>query len=309
MILMWLGSYVLMMFGLIESQKQLGSFFSNAENDVLKKGIVGTTAQMFFRSFGISLMNSSPVKTLTTGLAVRNASPNAKGGILLMCLSTLGAWWILLLGLLFLGVSGLFVLGFCSIGLVTVFRNQKSDMVLKWLFAIGVFLVGGELMLKNSSVIQTLLGQSELVFFLADGRFVSVLTILFITFLLSLLIRIEFWSVPLVLGLLITNTLSFNGALGCVVGERIGQLILFWWKHRELKQNQNHILRQFTVVSILSLLVGFIFAGETRSLFYFGLSSDLSSLQDKSFQFVLLFAVMLFFQWLGQMVWGHFASN
>lgn len=308
MILMWLGSFVLMLFGLTESQKYFAQFFSESRNGLLKKGITGNTGVMFLRALAIAVTDVSPQKSLRSGFDLySSASTSKKGSILLMCLSTMGVWWALILGLLFLGLSGLFVIGFCALGLVRFWTNPKVEMFLKWIFSAGLFLVGGELMLRNSSIVQTLLGQSDLAFFLADGRFFAVLGLMLAGIILSLFVRIEFWSLALVLGLLVTNALSFNGALGLVAGERIGQLILFWWLNRS--KNSSRIAQQFALVSIIGIFVGLLIVAEARSAFYFGLSTDMSALQNKTYQFVIAYSLILFFQWLGQMVWGHFAGQ
>lgn len=309
MILMWLGSFVLMMFGLTESQKHVALFFSDLHKGLLAKGIEGNIGTMFLRSLGVSLMEASPQSTLKSGMGLCNSQGASRGSILLMCLSSLGAWWVLILGFLFLSFSGQFVLGFCAVGLITAWLTPKFELFLKWLFAFGVFLIGGEMMLRNSSIIQTLLGQGDLAFYLADGRFLPVMGIMLVGVLLTLFVQAEFWSLALALALLVTNTLSFNGALGLVAGERIGQMILFWWRSRSLSLDCQRIGWQLTVSSIVGIFVGFLIVGEARSVFYFGFSSDLSSLQYKSFQFVILFSLILFFQWIAQMLWGHFASQ
>lgn len=311
MILMWLGSFVLMMFGLSESQKYVALFSSDLQKSLLAKGFDGSFTAFLFRSMGISFLEASPKKTLNSGMALYDfGAVSSRGSILLMCLSSLGSWWTLLLGFLFLSFNGFFVLGFCAFGFLTPWVNSKVELLLKWLLAVGIFLVGGEMTLKNSSIIQTILGQSDLAFFLADGRFIPVLGIMLAGLLLSFVVQAEFWSLALGLALLVTNSLSFNGALGLVVGERIGQMILFWWQSRSLETKKGQrIGKQFAMSSIIGTLVGFLIVGEARSVFYFGFSNDLSSFQNKSLQFVLLFFVILFFQWLGQMVWGHFASQ
>ncbi|WP_415062253.1 hypothetical protein [Bdellovibrio sp.] len=310
MILMWLGSFVLMMFGLTESQKQLAHLFAKLQRAFLEKGLETTTGKMFSRTLVITALEASPQKSLYSGMALYNLRVlSLKASNLLMCLSTLGAWWVVILGLLFLSFNGFFLLGVCVLGLTGFGLTPKTRQLLKWIFATGVFLVGGEMMLRNASVISTLLGQGEAAFVLADGRFGAVFMILLASLFISFVVRVEFWSLVMGLGLLVTNTLSFNGALGLVAGERIARMILFWWQTRNLNQECRRIGLQFSLVSIVGVIVGFLVAGEIRSLFYLGFSSDLSSFQERSLQFVLLFAVMLGFQFAAQMIWGHFGSQ
>lgn len=310
MILMWLGSFVLMMFGLAESQKQISSFFLDMQKGFLHKGLDTTSGKMLVRSLDVVLLEASPQKSLLSGLALFNLRIlGLRASSLVMCLSVLGAWWPLLLGLLFLSFNGFFLLGLCALAFINVGAAPRLKILLQWIFATGVFLVGGEMMLRNSSVVQTLLGQSELAFFLADGRFNAAVAILTASALLTFFVKVEFWSLALGLSLLVTNTLSFNGALALVAGERIGRMILFWWASRGLSQDCQRIGKQLSTVSILGVLAGFLIAGEVRNLFYFGFSSDLAAFQDKSLQFVFLFAIILFFQLVAQMAWGHFSSQ
>ncbi|WII70697.1 hypothetical protein QJS83_09520 [Bdellovibrio sp. 22V] len=310
MILMWLGSFVLMMFGLTESQKRAAVVFSGLQKRFLDKGFETSLGLQFIRALDLVILEASPQKSLYTGMALYNLRIlNLSGSVLIMGLSTLGAWWALLLGLLFLSFNGMFLLGICSLGLVTVWLTPKTKNILQWILATGLFLIGGELMLRQSSILQTTLGQSDLAFFLADGRFPAVLSLLVAGLLLSFVIRMEFWSMALALGLLVTNTISFNGALGLVTGERAARMILFWWHTRSLNQDCRRIGWQLSVASIIGVVVGFLIAGEARNAFYFSFSSDMSSVQDRTLQFIILFSVILIFQWIAQMVWGHFGSR
>lgn len=310
MILMWLGSFVLMMFGLTESQKQIARLFAHLQKRVLDRGLENTTTgKLFIRALDLVVLEASPQRSLYSGMALYNLRVmSLRPSNLIMALSTLGAWWVVILGLLFLSFNGFLLLGLCTLGFFTMWMTPRMKIILGWLFATGIFLVGGELMLRNSSIVQTILGQSELAFFLADGRFPAVMALMLLSLVTSLVVRLEFWSLALSLSLLLTNTISFNGALGLVAGERIARMILFWWHSRNLNQDCRRIGRQFSVVSIVGVLIGFLIAGESRVLLDFGFSSDLAAFQDKSLQFVVLFAVILAIQCLAQMIWGHFGS-
>ncbi|XGC81353.1 hypothetical protein ACES2L_02500 [Bdellovibrio bacteriovorus] len=310
MILMWLGSFVLVMFGLTESQKHLSALFAKEQKSFLDKGAEQKLTTLFARLLGLVALESSPRKSLYTGLALYNLRiQTLRPSVLHMALSSLGAWWALFLANLYLGFNGFFLLGLCVLGFFPVYRFAKMKLALKLVFSVGLFLIGGELMLRNSSIIQTTLGTSELAFFLADGRFSSVLVLLAVGILLSLFVQIEFWSLMLALGLLVTNTISFNGALALVAGERVGMMILFWWRSRKLNQDCQRIGLQLSLVSILGAIIGFFLAGETRTLLAYGFSFETSGFQDKSFQFVLLTSEILLVQWLAQMIWGHFGSR
>lgn len=310
MILMWLGSFVLMLFGLLESQKAFATYLSNLQKGFWDKGLDTTFGSMLVRALELVILEASPSKTLYSGMALRNLKIlGLRSSILVMCLSILGGWWALLLGLLFLSFNGFFLLGLCVVGFLNLSSAGRLRHLLRLIFAAGVFLIGGEMMVKNSSIIQNLLGQSDLAFVLADGRFAAVFGILIVSALFSLFIQVEFWSMALALCLLVTNVLSFNGALALVAGERVGRMILFWWKTRLLDQECRRLGAWLSGVSTLGALLGFLTAGELRNLFYLGFSSELTAVQDKSLQLVLLIAVILFFQFVAQMAWGHFAAK
>ncbi|UXR64901.1 hypothetical protein EZJ49_01380 [Bdellovibrio bacteriovorus] len=310
MILMWLGSFVLMLAGMMYSQQLLAKLLSGLQKSFLDKGLEGGLSTLFVRSLSVVMLEASPQKSLYSGLALLNlrvlpAHPSA----LVMCLSTLGVWWVLLLGSLFMSFNGFFLLGVAGLVCLTVFVSTKARDVLLFVGAVGLFLVGGESMLRNSSVIQTILGQSEVAFFLADGRFPTVVMFFVLAMLLSLVVQIEFWSLALALSLLLTNTIAFNGALGLVAGERVGRMIFFWWQSRSLNQQCRHMAAQFAGVSAVGAVVGLLIAGEVRTFLGLGFTSGLASFQEKSLQFVLLFALILAAQWMAQMIWGHFGAK
>ncbi|KHD89705.1 MAG: hypothetical protein OM95_01120 [Bdellovibrio sp. ArHS] len=307
---MWLGSFFLVMYGMAESQKQLSTLFFSLHKKVLNLGVETGLVKMFIRCADVVIFEASPQRSLYTGMALYNLrilglAPAA----LIMSMSTLGVWWVALLGILFLGFSGYFILGFCVLGLFVFGSSARTKTLLQFAFNIGIFLIGGESMIKNSTVLQSLLGQSDLAFFLADGRFPAVFTLLIASVLLTLVVKVEFWSFVLGLSLLLTSTVSFNGVLGMIVGERIGRMILFWWHTRSLNQDCQRIGKQLSLVSIFGVLIGFWLAGEARNLFYFDFSGDLASFQDRSLQLMGLFLLVLVCQFLAQMLWGHFGSR
>lgn len=310
MILMWLGSFVLMMLGLYLSQKYVSVVLAGLQKSFLDKGLETTLGKMFIRALDVVVLEASPQKSLYSGMALLNLRVLAvKPSVLMMCLSTLGAWWALILGLLFLSFNGYFLLGLAGVGMFTLLVSSKSKNYLGIVLGVGLFLVGGESMLRNSSVLLNVLGQSDLAFFLADGRFPTVLAFFCLAALLSLLVHLEFWSLALALGLLVTNAISFNGALGLVAGERVGRMIFFWWQSRNLNQECRRVGSQFAMVSASGAFLGMMFAGEVRSFLNLGFSSGMSAVQDKSLQFVLLFALILGVQWIAQMIWGHFGGS
>ncbi|MFV3407237.1 hypothetical protein [Bdellovibrio bacteriovorus] len=310
MILMWLGSFVLMLLGLYLSQKYVAVVFSNLQKSFLEKGLETTLGKMFIRAVDVVVLEASPQKSLYSGLALLNLRVlGTRPSVLLMCLSTLGAWWVLILGLLFMSFNGNFLLGLAGVGLLTVFMSVQVKNILGWVLGTGLFLVGGESMLRNASILMTTLGQSELAYFLADGRFPTVIALFCLAALISLIVQLEFWSLALALGLLLTNTISFNAALGLVAGERVGRMIFFWWQSRSLNQECRRVGSQFAMVSASGAFLGMMVAGEVRTFLNLGFTTGTAGAQDKTLQFVLLFALILTVQFVAQMIWGHFGGN
>jgi hypothetical protein len=305
-----LGSFVLLLFGLNESQKVLAHIFSRGQKDLLEKNSDKSLVFLFSRYLGVVLLEGSPVKSLYSGMAAYNlrVSPLPSAN-LWMGLSTLGAWWPLLLGSLFLNVNGLLLLGIGALSYLGLLRGRLTLNYLKLSLYVGIFLLGGDLSLRNSSVLLNLLGTGDVVFFLADGRLLSVLGIMAIGVLLSLFVSVEFWSVCLALTLLVANVISVNGALALFAGERIGRMLLFWWRSRELNQDCRRIGWQFSLVSASGVFLGFMIAGILRGDAGIGFTGDMDLFRQKILEFLSLSAVILVVQFLAQMVWGHFGSK
>ena len=310
MILMWLGSFVLLLFGLSESQKVLAQIFSNGQKDLLEKNSDKSLAYLFSRYLGVVLLEGSPMKSLYSGMAAYNLRVTSlQAGNLWMCLSTLGAWWALFLGYLFLNVNGLLLLGIGALSYFGLLRGKLTVNYLKLSLYVGIFLLGGDLSLRNASVLLNLLGTGDLVFFLSDGRFFSVLGILAIGVVLSFFVSIEFWSICLALTLLVANVISVNGALALFAGERIGRMVFFWWRSRELNQDCKRLGWQFALVSASGAFLGFMIAGVLRGEGSIGFNGDIDLFRQKTLEFLSLSAVILITQFLSQMVWGHFGSK
>ncbi|WP_413586305.1 hypothetical protein [Bdellovibrio sp. HCB274] len=311
MILMWLGSFVLMMLGLTMSQKSAAQLFQGFQKHFLDKNLdQPKMIKMFQYCLDVVLLEVSPQKSLYAGMAMYNLRiAGLRSSALVMCLSTLGAWWVILLGMLFLSFNGSFLLGLCALGLISVVMTPKIRTVLKWIVGTGIFLIGGELMLKNSSVLIMALGQTDFAFFLADGRFPAVLSILLAAIAISFVVRVEFWSMALALSLVFVNVISLNGAIALLAGERIGRMLLFWWHSRSLNQDCRRVGMQFTLVSILGVVLGLLLAGEVRVTMNMGYSAEMTGYQEKSLQLMILFMIILGVQFVAQMVWGHFGGN
>lgn len=310
MILMWLGSFIVMVYGMSESQKHMALLFSGLQKKFYDKSFEGTFAKIFMHAADVVVLEASPQKSVYSALALYNMrilSPRAT--LLKMGLSLLGAWWVLILGLLFLSLNGLFFLGFSSLLLFSFLAMPRLQELFKTLFYAGLFLLGGELMLRSSGVLASMLGESNFAFMLADGRFGAVGILLVLGLLLSLIIEMEFWTMALCLALLASSTLSFNGALALVAGERLGRLLLLALRGHRLNQACAKISKNFALSSGAGVVVGLMIAGYSHGVMTSMDSFDANALQQKNLLFVCFFALILFFQFVGQMVYGHFATQ
>lgn len=307
MILTWLGSFLLVLVGFSFTQKYFSELFTNFKDKLLSN----LEGQSFLKSFislvFVTVSEMSPQKTLQTSLNLLNHKKvNYKSHILLICLSPLGAWLALLLAILFMNFNGLFLLGLGSFGLLNALRSTQMAKYLKLLVTLGLFFIGGDLMFKNTSVFLNSFADSEIIFFLADGRFSSVLVMMAASLLMTIVIQIEYWTLFLALSLVFVNVLSMNGALGLVAGEQLGVAILFWLQTRTMNPQEQRMGHQFAVVSVFASILGLLAAGELRTYLAFGYGDLGTSLQDKNLQFLFLFTVILILKFTGQMAWGHF---
>jgi hypothetical protein len=306
MILIWLGSFAIMLFAMSESQKNITSFFSNLHKHILENKSEINAFQAFLRAVRLVLIEASPQQSLLSGIALYNLKVlDLRTSLVVICLSVLGAWWFMILGLLFLSLNGFFLLGLSFLWWLNWFQSPQAEKFFKWIFFAGLFLIGSDLVLKNSRLLQSLLGNSDLAFFLADGRMESIFVLMAFAIGLNFVIRCEYWSMALGLSLMVANILSLNGALALFVGERIGAILLFWWRSRNVTEEVKSFSVLVTVVSICSLLVGFLFAGEVRSQFIIGFDTDTVAFQNKSLTLMMLIFLVLIFQFMGQMAWGH----
>ncbi len=310
MILMWLGSWALLLFALSESQKQVSSIFAPLQKTLLDKGLEGSLVSQVIRAASVVLGEASPEKSLYAGMGAANLRVvGVRSAVLLMCLSPLGAWWSLLLASLYLNFNGLLFSGLGALSFVPFVKGTKSASYLRLLLFVGLFLIAGDVALRSSSVLLSYLGTSELAFFLADGRFMSVILLCLCGILLNVFVGIEFWSVTLALCLLVANVISVNGALALFAGERTGQMLLFWWRSRGLNQECRRLSTPLALVSVSGVFAGLMLAGFLRGSGGIGFSGDVDVFREKILLFVSLSLVMLAVQFISQMVWGHFAGR
>lgn len=310
MILMWLGSLALMMFGFLSARAALREIFSQFTLSLFEKELPQQPVSSLLKASVFALLQPSPVQTQYGAISFLSLKKwGTRSSALMMCTSILGVAFILVLGFLFANLSGALLMGVGSFYLISQRLSKTMKAVLKLIFFCGLFLMGGEVALRSSSILQTLLGQSEFAFFLADGRFSAVLPLLFLALALSLIIDFEYWSFVLGLSLLLTNVVSMNGALAIVSGELVGRQVLLVIRTWTLEETVAKIARGFALVSVVGIILGFLFAGEARSVFGLGFTEDFTASQAKLFDFVTMIALVHAVWFLSVMVWGHFAGN
>lgn len=310
MILMWLGSIALMMFGFLSARKALSEIFSQFSISLIEKEFPSQPVSSLLKSSIFALLQPSPLQTQYGALSFLSLKKwGSRSTALMMCTSVLGVLFILVLGFLFANLSGALLMGVGSFYLISHRLSKAMKSILKLIFFCGLFLAGGEIALRSASILPSLLGQSEFAFFLADGRFSAVLPLLFFALGFSLIIDFEYWSFVLGLSLLLTNVISINGALALVSGELLGRQLILVIRTRALDATVLKIARGFAFVSILGIFLGFFLAGEARSIFDLGFSQDFTASQAKLFDFVTMIALLHAVWFIAVMIWGHFAGN
>lgn len=310
MILMWLGSFVLLLVGLFIFQQKIGALFADVQKHILEKGFSTATLSLFVQSLAVDVLEGSSQRAAYSAMGLLNLRILAvRPAVLLMCLSPLAALPVLGLSSLFLGFNGSLLLGLCIFAFFKFWRSKQIEEGFGLLFGAGLFLIGSEMLLRQARILQTLLTDADLVFFVSDGRFGAVLTLMLLAFALGLFIHMEFWSLALALALLSTGMISYNGALGLLLGERLAAAALMWWRTRSLNQECRTLGWQFAAVSAGTALLGFWMAGEARPFLELGFSLESTAAQEKVSSLVSLFSLMLAVQLLGLMIWGHFAGH
>lgn len=310
MILMWLGSIALMMFGFLSARRAFQEIFSQFSISLIEKEFSPSPVPSLLKSSIFALLQPSPMQTQYGAISFLSLKKwGTRSSVLMMCTSVLGVVFVLVLGFLFANLSGALLMGVGSFYLMSHRLSEMMKSILKLIFFCGLFLIGGEIALRSSSILQTLLGQSEFAFFLADGRFSAVLPLLFLALVFSLILDFEYWSYVLGLSLLLTNVISINGALALVSGELLGRQVFLAIRTWGQDATVSKLTRGFVAVSLFGIFFGFLLAGEARSIFDLGFTQDFTSSQAKLFDFVTMIALLHAVWFLAAMIWGHFAGN
>lgn len=308
MILMWLGSFALIVFSYLATQKYLNQRLSPLQSKFLVTKAKESDVALVLRSLSVVAMDVSPLKTIFTAIAKLNTQVGKeRESLIQLCMASVGYWWTLILASLYLSLNGGFLLGLSLLALIPFLIPQTLRRTFYFVGCIGLFLLGSELALKNSSILQTYLGTSDFAFFLADGRWPAVFALLGLGLVFGILVRIELGSLFLAMALLVSNNISLNGAIALVAGELIGMMLFTLSQAWRVDEKTRSYVVKFAGAGILGLVIGLFVALQVRSYFVFSFSGERGQYQDKLMTLIFLVAVVLFIQTAVQMLWGHFA--
>lgn len=306
MTLIWFGSFALMLGGVWLFRKYLELVMHETLFQVYPKlSHEKSTIPLMTRTLFVSAL-STPEQNLRLALMGWNLRLIAKRNtMVLLCLTHVGVFISLALGFLYLKFNGLFLLSAALLLLTPLKESFKNRVML--VVALGFFLLGAELSLKNMSVIQSTLGQSDWAFFLADGRFKAVAFFAVCSFVLGLFIRLQGWSLFLGMALVAGGVISFNGALGIILGELLSFYLVSIFYARHFAPIEFTWTKVWAALGATGAVLGFWLAGEMRAFNYeFAQSSQLS---EKTALLVICAVVMHILPLALQMAWGHFACK
>jgi hypothetical protein len=311
MILMWLGSLVMMFSGLLlfrHGVSTLGARFQKMYLDLPDTGV--STFRMLVLTKLCAVSQGSFLQSQYGAVALLNSRSYSKHySVLLLCLSAAGLWTTLLGVLVSWQLQGAIFLGLSVVFYLSQYWFDKGRTIFKTLAGFGILLMGMQWALRDQTLLLSALGESELHFLLADGRFFAQLIWLLTSFAATLLIGIESWSVFLALVLLATGSLSLNGAVALVVGELLAHVWLLFWRSRKLNQDVTALTRSYAIASSVGLCVGFVLAGLLRTVFSWGYTFELNEIMDKNLQFFAMYLVVILSHSLAVLSWGHFAAR
>ncbi len=310
MILMWLGPFILAVYWLRRFAISTSMALSGLQKRflALPESAPKVKTMLTTKLCGVSV--GSFVRTQYSAVALLNSRAFSRShALLLLCLSSAGTWATMLVILLSWQFEPLLLLLPWLAGAIYEMWRKRT---LAWYRPFGDFalvLIAMRWVLRNQSVLMTTLGESDLHFLLADGRFPAQLLWLAVAFAVTLLIGIESWAVILALVLVVAGSLSLNGAVALIIGEMLGHVWLLLWRSRKLNQDVREITKSYAVVSSVGLVVAFFVAGLLRDAFAWSFTFEGSQLTEKSLQFFSLYFAIVVVQALVVLAWGHFAAQ
>ena len=311
MILMWLGSLGLLFFG-------LGIFrgaISDAGEFLQKRYLrLSENERSLFKTLLAAKMCALScgglLRTQYNAMALLNTRTFLKRySILLLCLSSVGLWTSFLVGLGMWWIQWSILVGLAVISYLIYFWFGSGKLLFKFFFGLGLAFLGAQLALRDQSILLSTLADSEIHFLLADGRFTAQFIWLVTSFVMTLLIGVESWSVFFCIVLLSSGSLSLNGAVAFVIGELLAHFFVLSWRSRQLGKGAKRIARNYALASAFGLVVGFVVCGGLRGIFSWGYAFDSNDIINKNMQFMTMFFALIICQTFAVMAWGHFAAQ
>lgn len=295
MILMWLGPLAVMFFGLAIFRRAISDLTVPLQK-IFLQAPVGSVTTMLEKTLLMAFCQGSLLQNQWGAWTLLSQKKfPSRWAILLLCLAASGLWTSVVGGLVMFQLNGFYVLGLAVIFYVVFFWTGRFADVAKLFGGLGLFMVGAEEALRNQSVLLNWLGDQELRFLLADGRWPAQLLWIAVALLVTLCVGIEAWSLFVSLLLVAAGALSLNGAIAFLFGEALAWAL---WQGR--KQ------RSYLLVSFGALLVAFFVCGYIRDMISWNSDLDLSQMGVRDLQVLMFFAVLWGVQTFAWMLWGHF---
>lgn len=313
MLLMWLGSLTLLLSGLWLSQRALQNLLGALREHALDSMTSRDFATMLRGCFLYVFGSASEVEPQSVGfLGYNYRLAHRRPALLMMCLSLLGLWWPLALCWGYLQYNGLLVLGVAAILWMMPWnslrnKNRRSSMI-QFFFGTGLFFFGAELLVKNASLLINILGQTSFAFLIVEKSLPALAVLALIGCVLAYFIKVEFFSVVLGLVLMMSGSITYIGALALFLGERLARLLEIGLWSQKVNSSAKLASRQYIGFSGLGLVIGFLIVLSMAQSFQWGTIFGVEP-SVRNQQFMVGIMSVLFFQFVAQMAWGHFASQ
>ncbi|MBC7371240.1 MAG: hypothetical protein H7326_06730 [Bdellovibrionaceae bacterium] len=309
--ILWIADLTILMTGLFLFRgaiSQLGSYFQNRFLAFPDKGV--GTFKMLEGTALCAVSHGSFLQNQYGAMALLNSRSYSKHyAVLLLCLGILGMWTTLFGALVLWKIEASY---FIAAAVVFYFSERwfsRGRQIFKMLLGLGMLSMGSAMLIQAQPQIIALLGESDFHFLLADGRFGAQLALLLGSFIVTAFIGLESWTVFVGIAFLVSGTLSLNGAVALVIGELLAHVWVIAWRARKLNQDAKSVSISYAIAGSCGLILGFFIAGLLRTVFAWGYTFEGNELENRVWQFLAMFIVIIFSQLIPLMVWGHFAAR
>lgn len=309
--ILWIANLTILMTGLFLFRgaiSHLGAHFQRRFLGLPEKGV--STIKMLIETKLCAISHGSFLQNQYGAIGLLNSRSYSKHySVLLLCLGILGSWTTFIAAALLWRIEGYY---FIAAGVLFYFSARwlgKGRQIFKMLMGLGLVSIGSAMLVQAQPQLNSILGESDFHFLLADGRFPAQLILLVGAFFVTALIGLESWTVFVGIAWLISGTLSMNGAVALVIGELLAHVWVIAWRSRRLNQDVKRISVSYALWSSGGLLIGFLLAGLLRTLFSWGYSFEGNELENRVWQFLTMYSAVILSQLLLLMLWGHFAAR